>query len=157
MSSASNYGITVRAVEIDGDSLFEATVAEFPDVAVYGESFQEAYEGAIATIDSAVFMLTKSGLEAPKPLMPEREFSGRITLRLSKSLHRAVSLQAVAEGVSLNQHIVSILSHFSGYSAPRIEETVGWMDMRTTTTSWSRTRTRDRREFKVTPVPVPAN
>lgn len=157
MIDAAKYGITVRAVEVDGDSLFEATVAEFPDLAIYGASFGEAYEGAIATIDSAVFMLKRTGQSIPSVVRPEREYSGRITLRISKSLHRTISDQADSDGVSLNQHIVSILSHFSGYAAPRVEEAVRWETLRSAPTNWSRTRSRERKDFKLTRVPVPAN
>ena len=44
-------------------------------------------------------------------------YSGRVTLRLPKSLHRALAESAEEEGGSLNQHLVNILVYFSGFAA----------------------------------------
>ena len=38
------------------------------------------------------------------------QFSGRITLRTPESLHRGLIEKAQSEGVSLNQHLVYVLS-----------------------------------------------
>ncbi len=50
----------------------------------------------------------------PEPALSNVEFSGRITLRLSKTLHRLLAEQADDEVVSLNQHIVNQLSFNAG-------------------------------------------
>lgn len=49
------------------------------------------------------------GIEIPLPSYPE-ECSGKILLRVPKSLHRRLLDQADREGVSLNQYAVSVLS-----------------------------------------------
>ena len=46
----------------------------------------------------------------PKPYSAKSQFSGRITLRTPKSLHRGLIEKAQSEGVSLNQHLVYVLS-----------------------------------------------
>ena len=51
----------------------------------------------------------EKGLEVPEPKKDE-DFSGKILLRLTKNLHRILSSQAGREGVSLNQHMLSLLS-----------------------------------------------
>ena len=51
----------------------------------------------------------EKGLEIPEPREDE-DFSGKILVRLTKHLHRTLSIQAKREGVSLNQHILSLLS-----------------------------------------------
>lgn len=43
MIDASNYNITVRKGCFGGEHCYEACVAELPDVAEYGDSFEEAY------------------------------------------------------------------------------------------------------------------
>jgi predicted HicB family RNase H-like nuclease len=49
------------------------------------------------------------GAEIPLPSYPE-PYSGKFNLRLPKTLHRRLVEQAEAEGVSLNQLVVSMLS-----------------------------------------------
>ena len=62
-------------------------------------------------------MSIEGNLEIPEP-KKDREFSGKFLLRLPKSLHRKLSDQAEEEGVSLNQHILNLLS--GKYSATKI-------------------------------------
>ena len=47
----------------------------------------------------------------PEPL-GDREFSGKLVLRLPASLHRRAALRASREGVSLNQMLVVAVAQF---------------------------------------------
>ena len=49
------------------------------------------------------------GGEIPLPTYPE-EYSGKFNVRLPRSLHRELAESAEREGVSLNQHVVALLS-----------------------------------------------
>ena len=49
------------------------------------------------------------GMEIPEPLR-EEDFSGRFNLRIPKSLHKRLAMQAKAEGVSLNQLAMYLLA-----------------------------------------------
>jgi len=113
------YNISIRRGLFDGEALFEARVRELPDVSEYGETFEEAYDLAVDTIETTAKLLTEKGRVMPPPQKPADDFSGRITLRLPKSLHRSLVEFAESEGVSLNQHLVSVLGYFSGYEAGR--------------------------------------
>jgi predicted RNase H-like HicB family nuclease len=53
------YAITVRKVLIDGEILFEAQVRELPYVAEYADTFEEAYQLAIDTIQTSMEMCRK--------------------------------------------------------------------------------------------------
>lgn len=110
MSRANEYGISVRLVVRDGEEMYEARVAELPDVAAFGDTYSEAYEGAIEAIDGLKEMFAEKGKSLPPPEIEETEFSGRITLRMSKSLHAAVHRKANLDGVSLNQWIVEAVA-----------------------------------------------
>lgn len=121
MIDASKYNITVRKDWFDGELCFEARVAELPDVAEYADSFEEAYALAIDTLEVTAEIFASQGKPMPEPTIPADDFSGRVTLRLSKSLHRALAKAADDEGVSLNQHLTNVLNYFSGY-AKAIEE-----------------------------------
>ena len=113
-----NYGITVRQLEDDnGHPYFEARVRELPDVAEYADSFQEAYELAIDTIETTAQIFAAQGRKMPPPAPVADEYSGRITVRTTRSLHRDLSLLADEENVSLNQLIVSVLGVYTGMKA----------------------------------------
>lgn len=109
------YNISVRRGEFEGETLFEARVRELPDLVEYGETYAEAYDLAIDAIETTAEMFAELGRALPAPLAPTDDYSGRVTLRLPKSLHRVLAEIAETEGVSLNQHIVNILTYYSGY------------------------------------------
>ena len=111
------YNITVRKGEFEGDVLFEARVKELPDLVEYGDSADEAYDLAVDAIATAAQAFQEKGRSLPSPSIPADDYSGRVTLRLARSLHRALAETADEEGVSLNQHLVNILSYYSGYAA----------------------------------------
>jgi predicted HicB family RNase H-like nuclease len=110
------YGIEVRRRRIDGEVMFEARVRELPDVAEYADTFEEAYALALDTVATTAKILAERGRAMPGPMEPVDEWSGRVTLRVPKSLHCALSDAADIEGCSLNQHIVNVLSYFTGYA-----------------------------------------
>ncbi|MES1941414.1 hypothetical protein T5B8_14310 [Salinisphaera sp. T5B8] len=114
MFDAALYTINVRKGEFDGEICFEATVRELPDVAEYGDSYDEAYELALDTINTTYEALSEHGRRMPEPDASRQSFSGRVTLRLPKKLHRMIYIEAESEGVSLNQQIVNILTFWSG-------------------------------------------
>ena len=85
-------------------------VAELPDVAEYADSFEEAYTLALDTIETTAAIFEQQGKSLPLPFVHCDEYSGRITLRLAKSLHRALANAADNEGVRLNQHLTNVLN-----------------------------------------------
>lgn len=111
MNKASEYGIFVRLVARDSEEMYEARVAELPDVAAFGDSYAEAYESALEAIEGLQEMFAAKGKSLPSPEIEETEFSGRVTLRMSKSLHAAVSRRASRDAVSLNQWIVEATAY----------------------------------------------
>ena len=108
------YNVTVRKIVHEGATLFEARVKELPDVCECGETMTEAYDLAVDTIETAAGMYAEAGRSFPAPSVPQDDFSGRVTLRLPKTLHRTLALGADEEGASLNQHLVNILALHAG-------------------------------------------
>ncbi len=110
------YTITIKLVTLDEGEHFEAAVAELPDVVEYGETYDQAYSLVVDSISTLRDAAIEQGRTFPDP-MPSRsldEFSGRVTLRMSKSLHAASSKLADADGVSLNSWIVEAISTRAG-------------------------------------------
>lgn len=116
MIDAAAYNIVVRKGDFEGEVCFEARVAELPDIAEYADTHAEAYALAIDTIEVTAEVLGQQGKAMPSPYVPADDFSGRVTLRIPKSLHRSLAQASDSEGVSLNQHMVNILSYYSGYA-----------------------------------------
>ncbi len=110
-----SYTITIRKEECYGEILYVGRVAEFPNI----NAFEETYEEAHALILDAIQTLKKIADEAhadfPLPYpTPSDEFSGRVTLRLSKSLHAKVSRIAAQEDISVNQFLVTAIASYVG-------------------------------------------
>lgn len=116
MIDASRYTISVRKAVIDGEALYEAKVRELPDVATYGEAFAEAYDLAIDAIESLAEAAAQKGISFPEPIEDDETVSGRITLRLPKSMHARAVDNAHREDVSLNTYLLSLISHGIGIS-----------------------------------------
>ena len=76
----------------------------------------ETLEGAIANAQDAKVAWIKAalenGLEIPVPSDdPDlSEFSGQFKLRMPRSLHRSLSINAKKEGISMNQYCIYLLS-----------------------------------------------
>lgn|SRR5690625_1140873 len=114
MTDPRDYSIEVQRRQLDGETVFEARVRELPDVAEYADSFDEAYLLAVDTIETTAAIFAEKRRDMPPPLEPVDDWSGRITLRLPKSLHRTLALTAEREGSSLNQYICAVLACHTG-------------------------------------------
>ena len=113
------YNITIRRGIFEGEECFEARVKELPDLMEYADSYEEAYQLAIDAIETTAEVFAGKGRAMPQPHVSAEDYSGRITLRLPKSLHRAMVLASEEEGVSLNYYVVNVLSYYSGFAAVR--------------------------------------
>ena len=69
MIDASKYTITVHKGLFDGEECFEARIAELPEVAEYADSFAEAYNLAIDTIETTAELLAEHGKTMPPPMI----------------------------------------------------------------------------------------
>ena len=108
------YNITIRHDNFEGEDLFEARVKELPDISGYAETYGEAYDLAVDAIQTAAEAFSEKGRAFPPPAIPVEDYSGRVTLRLPRSLHRSLAEAAESESVSLNQYLVASLSYFTG-------------------------------------------
>lgn len=118
------YAVRVQFVEDGADSYFEATVDELPGVAAFETSHKRAYDTVIEAIEALQALAAEDGRPFPQPVRwSEAEASGRITLRMPRSLHRSLEIQARHEDVSLNQHLVAILA--SGSAVAYAKEAIG--------------------------------
>ena len=76
--------------------------AEFPSLSWLAASPDEALAGIRAVVHEILEDMATSGEQAPAPLA-DREYSGRLVVRVPPEVHRALALAAAEEGVSLNR------------------------------------------------------
>ena len=87
-------------------------VIEFPDLPGCMTQIEHLDEvGSMATEIRELWIETEYelGHDIPLPTYPE-EYSGKFNLRLPRSLHRQLAEAAEADGVSLNQYVVMLLT-----------------------------------------------
>lgn len=100
--------------EEDGD-YWLAEVLDLPGCMADGttpnEAMEELQDAKQLWIETAI----EDGCGVPEPTSAH-DYSGRLLLRMPRSLHQRVATQAKREGVSLNQHLVAQLSSRSGES-----------------------------------------
>lgn len=127
------YSFTVHTerVFIEGGQYFKTSVFELPDVEVYEETAAEAYEVIIQCIVDLHDAAVRDGRPFPYPETRD-EYSGRVTLRMRKELHKRLDMQAKRNGTTLNAEIVCQLSDTSS-----VQEMVRQLaaEMRKTTTA----------------------
>ena len=93
-------------------------IKEFPNCMSQGDTPEEA----MRMIDDAMLGWLEVELEEGEPIPEPKEdedYSGKFNTRVPKSLHRKLVEIAEADGVSLNQWIVSALSEAVGFSTLR--------------------------------------
>lgn len=117
MFDPARYGISITKVLVDGEDLFCALVRELPDVECFEEGPNEAYEAAIEVISGLHALAVEMAKPFPSPSLEQTVYSGRVTLRLPRSLHRAADLAATAENVSLNSYLSSVIAVAVGHAS----------------------------------------
>jgi RNA polymerase sigma-B factor len=92
-----------------------AQAQDLPGCEAFGDTPEEAIRGIEAAMEEWIEDALAKGRELPDP-RPAASYSGRLMLRMPRSLHAELSEAAEHEGVSLNQFIASSLE--SALAAP---------------------------------------
>lgn len=86
----------------DADEAFVSRVAEFPLLAAHGDTQEDALREIKSVVEFVLSDLRESGEPVPEPF-GKRSFSGRLVLRMPEYMHRQLALEAMQQGISLNQ------------------------------------------------------
>jgi len=112
MKKEQSYRMRVFPIETDAHTTEWA--AEFPDLpgcVGAGDTAEEAVAMAMAAKKAWIETALEEGRKIPKPRnIDEYNFSGKFTLRLPKTLHKELTLQAEEEEVSLNQYLLYLIT-----------------------------------------------
>jgi antitoxin HicB len=102
-----------RVVIPEADGTFRAEITEFPGCIATGETAAQALTNLESVAASWLASVIARGQKIPAPL-ETMGFSGKLVLRLSKSLHRKAAYIAAREGVSLNSFIANSVAEQVG-------------------------------------------
>ncbi|MCL2007220.1 MAG: type II toxin-antitoxin system HicB family antitoxin [Treponema sp.] len=105
------YHIVIQRVATDAGSYYLTTVSEFPGCSCRGDTYTEAFEKIQSEMEGWVESKLAEGVPIPEPIN-ERQFSGRLGLRVPKSLHANLAMAAEREGISLNNYLLYKLSMY---------------------------------------------
>lgn len=139
-----------RHVVPESDGTFRAEIIEFPGCIAVGDTAAEALGNLENVAASWLEATIARGQHIPEPT-ESVAFSGKLVVRLPKSLHKRAARTAAQEGVSLNQFIVSSIAEQVGYSQARpmlAQLRSGWLS-----TQWNQP-TGTRNFFALCPVHV---
>jgi predicted HicB family RNase H-like nuclease len=105
MNTMKYRGYTARIDYDDRDHLFVGEIVGMMERLVFhGASVDELRGDFEFAVDHYLAMCAASGQK------PERQASGKLLVRLPPDLHAAAGIAAAAEGKSLNQWIIELLS-----------------------------------------------
>jgi len=96
----------------DEDEGFIAVAPDLPGCSAFGSTHEEAVRELQSAIAAWVAAAEAAGNAVPHPSKPalDADVSGKYLLRMPKSLHYGLAQAAKREGVSLNQHMVFLLT-----------------------------------------------
>lgn len=97
------YDVVIKRITDESGVYFHAVVLELDGCQSTGETFQEAYEGIREAMEGWIEAKLENGFTVPMPL-DTGNYSGKFVVRLPKSLHGRLAMEAEQEGVSLNQY-----------------------------------------------------
>ena len=103
------YSYIIKPISDGNGSRFHAAVLELDGCQSTGGSFDDAYSNLMAAMEDWIKTKLENGVAIPPPLDTDR-FSGKFIVRLPKSLHARLAMEAKKEGVSLNQYTLHKLS-----------------------------------------------
>ena len=103
------YNIVIRHIKDNSGVYYFATVQELDGCMSDGATLEEAYANVRDAMEGWIETKLEAGLSIPEPIDTDK-YSGRFVVRLPRTLHRRLSMEAEKEGVSLNQYTLYKLS-----------------------------------------------
>ncbi|MDR1664264.1 MAG: type II toxin-antitoxin system HicB family antitoxin [Clostridiales bacterium] len=97
------YNVTIQELHDESGHYFYARVLELDGCQSHGETYQEAYRNIREAMEGWLEVKLEYGDVIPEPLT-DNAFSGRFNLRIPKTLHKRLVVEAEKEGISLNQY-----------------------------------------------------
>ena len=88
----------------DEDKCYIGTSPGLFDGGVHGQDETKVFEELCDVVEDTLAIMKNSGKPLPKSTT-NKQFSGKIALRITPELHKAVAIKAMQEGESINKMI----------------------------------------------------
>ena len=103
------YTTIIEPIKDESGFYYVGRIMEFDGCMADGDTKEETLQSLQEAMELWIETKLANGFSVPEPLQ-EAKASGKFTLRLPKSLHQRLAMEAVKEGVSLNQYALYKLS-----------------------------------------------
>ncbi len=103
------YNFMTKRIVDESGSYYWGRVLELEGCFSDGETIEELYSNLSEALELYIETKLEGGFDIPEPTDTEK-YSGKFVVRLPKSLHQKLSIEADLEGVSLNQYALYKLS-----------------------------------------------
>ena len=97
------YNIILQHIKDDSDDYYFSRVLELDGCQSDGITPQEAIDSLREAMEGWIETKLEFGDPIPEPIS-QNNYSGKFVVRLPKSLHQKLSIEAEKEGISLNQY-----------------------------------------------------
>lgn len=105
MKKYKKYPFSVKIIEYGKDDFeYEVRFIDFPNVIGVGDTANEAIDEGYYNLQAYIKYCELNNVNIPNPSISREpnDFSGKITIRIPKTLHRDLSEYAEFDGMSLN-------------------------------------------------------
>ncbi len=96
------YTKLIREINDESGHYYYGHILELDGCQSTGDTLEELMDSLTEAMEGYIEVKLENGLPIPVPQQDDK-FSGRFVVRLPKSLHKRLSIEASNEGVSLNQ------------------------------------------------------
>ena len=103
------YNHLIQPVTDESGSYYYGRVLELDGCQSTGKTFGEAYNNLLEAMEGWIGVKIQYNDPIPEPLVDEN-YSGKFVVRIPKSLHKKLAIEAEQEGISLNQYVIYKLS-----------------------------------------------
>jgi len=103
------YTYLMQPVADESGNYFYGQVLELDGCQSHGSTFEDAYRNLRDAMEGWLETKLEHGDVIPEPIGKET-FSGKFVIRIPRSLHKKLSIEAQREGISLNQYTLYKLS-----------------------------------------------
>lgn len=103
------YNYIIKPISDESGNYYYAHVLELDGCQTTGDTFEEAYANLKEAMEGWIEAKLEGGFDIPMPVGYEN-YSGKFIVRIPKSLHYKLAVEAEQEGISLNQYALYKLS-----------------------------------------------
>lgn len=100
---------TYRITWSEEDAEYVGLCAEFPSLSYLASTIQKALQGILKVVAEVIADMEANNESIPEPLS-DKQYSGKVLVRMPPQVHRTLTIEAAEEHVSLNRLINARLS-----------------------------------------------